>query len=169
VTVTIRVESREYRVGELIPVDLTFTSSEPDRYLLDKAEYDCSGRVPEDKFIVIPSDGWEDPLADYFSGNRAFLGGGLRGIETLSSSHVIVRRYLNEYVRFTRPGTYTIRLKTTRVSDAKDASRRQLTVESPLIELKIITPEKGWTNQSLLAAIANYRSTEEKARRLSCQ
>lgn len=55
-----------YRQGELIPLELSFTSKISDRYQVNMAGYDRSGRMGYEKFVVEPADGTADPLLAYF-------------------------------------------------------------------------------------------------------
>src|SRR5580765_767308 len=56
--------AREFRIGERIPIELSFTSAVPNRYELDTATYDRSGRLESERFTVAPADGAVDPLAN---------------------------------------------------------------------------------------------------------
>ena len=47
-TVTIRNNQSSFHIGEIISLDLAFTSSSPNTYQLDTATYDRSGRLGED-------------------------------------------------------------------------------------------------------------------------
>ena len=72
-----------FHIGERIPLELSFSSSEDNRYELTMASYDRSGRMNFEDFVVSPKIGWADPLGSYLA-NRSGLGGGLRGIAALS-------------------------------------------------------------------------------------
>ena len=61
--VTTRQNKTSFHVGEVIPLKLAFTSSIPNTFQLDAASYDRSGRMNEEKFVVNPAIGWDDPLA----------------------------------------------------------------------------------------------------------
>src|SRR6185437_4370232 len=77
VKLQLSTKSSVYRQGELIPLELSFTSSLTNRYQVNMASYDRSGRMNYEKFLVEPSDGTSDPLLVYFSSRSSFLGGGL--------------------------------------------------------------------------------------------
>src|SRR5579872_2757429 len=51
-----------FRVGEVIPLELSFSSAAPKTYQLDMATYDRSGRLNAERFTVQPTSGWRDPL-----------------------------------------------------------------------------------------------------------
>src|SRR5712671_6135282 len=57
----------EFHIGEIIPIKLAFSSRLKDRYYINEAQYDRSGRMNHEQFKIIPEDGAEDPLAEYFS------------------------------------------------------------------------------------------------------
>src|ERR1700690_1358256 len=82
-TVTVRNNQSSFHIGEIIPLDLAFTSSTPNAYQLDMATYDRSGRLNEDQFVVDPSNGSDDPLQLYFRAYKGFMAGGLRGYKSL--------------------------------------------------------------------------------------
>src|SRR5260370_23898287 len=56
-----------FRIGERIPLELSFSASEDKRYEITLASYDRSGRMSYEDFGVSPETGWVDPLADYFA------------------------------------------------------------------------------------------------------
>jgi len=93
-----------FRVGEVIPLELSFSSAAPKIYQLDMATYDRSGRLNAERFTVQPSSGWKDPLSLYFHSLGAIIGGGLRGSRVLSAEPIVIPLELNEWVQFNAPG-----------------------------------------------------------------
>src|SRR5215217_6452687 len=65
--VSIASDQREFRIGETIPLQLSFSSTVKDRYQVNMAQYDRSGRMEHEHFTVSPAEGAVDPLADYLS------------------------------------------------------------------------------------------------------
>src|SRR5271169_4668426 len=65
-----------FHVGEVIPIELSFTASLPDAYDMDTRNYDRSGRLNMEQFNVTPPG--RDPIANYYD-NGVFMGGGLGG------------------------------------------------------------------------------------------
>ena len=61
-----------FHVGEVIPIELTFTAALPDTYDLSTRNYDRSGRLNMEEFRVTPPG--RDPLAKYYA-HGAFMGG----------------------------------------------------------------------------------------------
>lgn len=53
VQLTIRTPDNRlsFQIGEIVPLELTFTSASRDKYQLDMARYDRSGRLSEDSLL----------------------------------------------------------------------------------------------------------------------
>ena len=56
----------QFRPGEIIPVELEFSSATPKRFTVDGATYDRSGRLTIDEFVIDRIDDVSDPMLDYF-------------------------------------------------------------------------------------------------------
>jgi len=144
--------SARYYSGEVIHLDLAFTSTTPKRYQINLARYDRSGRMNYEEFIVEPKEATQDPLQLYFSSIAGFIGGGLTGFEFLTPSPTIIHLNLNEWIRFERPGTYRVCVVSHRVSDS-DASHQPMgepiEVKSNGIELRIVPPDPSWQQEEL--------------------
>lgn len=143
-----------FRIGEVIPIDLSFTSTSPKTYQFDNATYDRSGRLNEDQFNIESKTGWDDPLDLYFHSFTAFMGGGLRGIDWLSDQPKVVHLELNEWIRFKTPGRYRITIKSFRVSAGHPASGKQVNPTSNELTLTIVPATKEWQAATLKAALA---------------
>lgn len=65
-TARIRGGETTFHLGEVIPLELSFTSPTEKKYELDMAGYDRSGRLGEETFAIKPESGWHDPLYLYF-------------------------------------------------------------------------------------------------------
>ncbi|MBS1876416.1 MAG: hypothetical protein JSU00_24590 [Acidobacteria bacterium] len=146
--------ARAFRIGERIPIVLSFSSDTPARYRLDAAAYDRSGRLPSEEFVA-EHDNLVDPYAEYFgSGVMAFLGGGLRGIAVLEAKPVTVELSLNDWFRFDAPGRYRFYLKSHRVSRERrpdePGDRRvvDFAAVSNIFEVEIVR-EAGWEASKL--------------------
>jgi hypothetical protein len=92
-----------FQLGEVIPIELSFTSSVPKHYQLNMARYDRSGRMNYETFRVTPQEGTRDPLQMYFAFG-GFIGGGLTNFQFLSREPATIKLVLNEWVNFERPG-----------------------------------------------------------------
>ena len=142
-----------YRQGELIPLELSFTSKAADRYQVNMATYDRSGRMGYEKFLVEPQDAAADPLAVYFKSASGLLGGGITNFKFLSDSAYVVRLDLNEWVRFDSPGHYRVTVTSCRVSDAPGNMNFYKGViqdlKSNSIELEVVAPDSPWQDAQL--------------------
>jgi hypothetical protein len=97
-------EPCKFQMGEVIPIELSFTSSVAKRYHINMARSDRSGRMHWEEFRVRPQEGARDPLQINFAFGA--LGGGLTTIRLLGPEPESVKLTLNEWVRFDRPGAY---------------------------------------------------------------
>jgi hypothetical protein len=149
VTLTLRLagDRRQFRPGETIPIELVFDSRAPKRYVVDGATYDRSGRLTIDEFRLSPMSLVTDPMLDYFAVVGGYLGGGLRSTGTLGEKPYTVRLELNDWFRFDTPGTFTLSVRTSRVTDEtnrKPESQPVLPVESNVITFEIVPRDPRW-------------------------
>ncbi len=159
-----------FRQGELIRLELAFASSTADKYRLDSATYDRSGRLEIDEFHIDPRGGASDPLYDYFHFRNAFLGGGLRTNPALEAKPYVVAADLNEWYRFERPGRYRLYVTSNRVGGRRLGEGRPLAVTSNLIEFEIVPADAAWSKQTLTQAAGVLDSREPRAdRREACR
>jgi hypothetical protein len=141
--VSIATDRHEFHVGEAIPLQLSFSSAVTDRYEVNMARYDRSGRMDYEHFSVSPETGAVDPLANYPGG----LGGGLTSFQFLTLTPWTITLYLNEWVRFTRSGVYRLTLTSDRVhvrDPENPTGARPVTARSNVITLKIIRSTPAW-------------------------
>jgi len=162
-TITTRTNQTSYRIGELIALDLSFTSSSPNKYQIDMATYDRSGRLGEDEFVPDPRTGWDDPLRLYFRSYKGFMAGGLRGFKVLSPLPTIIHADLNEWVRFTTPGQYRIKVISRRVSEIGTSTYNGPNVISNSLTLTIVPATKEWQDSTLQTALQTLRSSRPPA------
>jgi hypothetical protein len=127
VSIGVRTNSgrTEFHVGEVILLDLVFTANTPDTYDLI-----AGGEFPDkyplrDIFRVEPVSGWEDPLGDYrkalfkaeTSGHFPISGSFMTNSIVLSPKpYALASVVLNDYVRLSRPGVYTVQVQDSRVT-----------------------------------------------------
>jgi hypothetical protein len=152
--------SSQYQIGEIIPLQLIFTTSIPGKYKVNKASYDRSGRLSLDRFDVSPSTGWSDPLETYYKSFTAFMMGGLFGEDDLTNKPVIVEDKLNEWVRFDKPGEYTVKVSSTRAHQKVADSISEPEISSNSITLKIVTPDRAWQERMFSAAVQAFDSKQ---------
>jgi hypothetical protein len=159
-TISTRDNQLSFRIGEIIPLDLAFTSSSPNKYQMDMASYDRSGRLNEDKFVADPSTGWDDPLQLYFRSYKGFKAGGLRGFKSLTPVPTTVHVELNEWIRFKTPGQYRITVTSGRVSEIGSSTFGGLSVASNTLIITIVPATKEWQDATLKSAIQFLDSTK---------
>src|SRR3989442_11941035 len=85
-----RTGQPQFHIGERISINLEFSSDSPEKYKLNGATYDRSGRLPTEEFVLDGKD-VADPYLDYFG--TAVLGGiagGLRSHPILESAPYII-------------------------------------------------------------------------------
>ncbi|MCM3871301.1 MAG: hypothetical protein ND895_11505 [Pyrinomonadaceae bacterium] len=158
-TIRLKDNQTRFRQGEVVRLELNFSSSAAKTFLLNTASYDRSGRLEIDSFVLDHRDGTADPLYDYFnSAMFGFMGGGLRGIGELSDKPQVMTSELNEWIRFDRPGHYRLyvvsgRVGTKRAPDDRYGSRSTATV-SNVIEFDILPADDKWARQTINEAKA---------------
>jgi hypothetical protein len=144
---------REFRIGETIPLQLSFSSPVKDRYQINLAQYDRSGRMNFERFIVSPAEGAVDPLPGHTGGM-----GGISSFQFLSAEPWTIKLNLNEWVRFTHPGEYRLSILSHRTS-VRDSSNAfgvsPAAARSNEITLKIVAADPVWQNRVLRDAVAN--------------
>jgi hypothetical protein len=162
VSFTLRIagDHAQFHPGEVIPIELEFSSSVANRYVLDSATYDRSGRLTLDEYRIEPIDRVGDPLLDMFAGFGGYLGGGIRGMPVLSSKPVIVKQQLNEWFRFDRPGTYRLFAVSRRVTDdTVSGEAGQLRLESNAVTFEIVPSDARWAASAIATAVGLLDST----------
>ncbi len=157
-SLTIRLAggTSQFHVGEVIPIELSFTAWLPDTYDLDTRNYDRSGRLNMERFHVTPPG--RDPLVNYYA-IGGFIGGGLGGSRALSSEPQIMREDLNEWVALDDPGHYTLYVTTSRVSRRGPAKDEAQQLRSNSLEFDVIAADPEWQEQTLAAAVSVLGST----------
>ena len=158
VTVTLRIvgDRRQFRPGEIIPIELTFESSTPDRFVVDGATSDRSGRLTIDQFDLSPLARVTDPLLDYFAAYDGYIGGGPRSIGVLGDKPYNVRLDLNEWFRFDTPGTFTLSVRSSRVTDEPESTssaRPVVPAESNVVSFDIMPRDTRWEDAEVLRAV----------------
>jgi hypothetical protein len=138
-----------FRIGEQIPLVLAFASDTPDKYKLDGATYDRSGRLPSEEFVLERED-VVDPCGElYGSGVLGWIGGGLRSSPVLGPEPHRIELTLNDWFRFDRPGRYRLFLKSHRLTRERapdEAGERAVhfaAVSNP-IEIEILAADAAW-------------------------
>ena len=151
VKVSLATSQREFHIGEIIPLQLAFSSSVKDRYQVNMAQYDRSGRMNYEHFSLTPSEGAVDPLPTY-TGSL----GGLTTHQFLTTEPWTIKLNLNEWIRFTQPGEYRLIVSSTR-AEVRDAAHplgaSPVTSPSNEITLEIVAADRAWQKRVLTEAL----------------
>ena len=131
VSFQISAAKSEFYSGELIPLQLSFTSTQPKSFLADTRLQDRVGRMNGvEEFLVDPAALTEDPLRG-LPGEGGGMGGLSGGPCVLSEKPFSFERLLNEWVRFRRPGKYRIAILSRRVTRSGPNEVGILSADSP--------------------------------------
>ena len=155
-----------FHSGERISITLQFSSTSTDKYKLDAATYDRSGRLPNEEFVLDRED-VTDPYRDYFClGVFGGIQGGLRSVPVLGPKPSSIHLELNEWFRFDRPGRYRMYLKSHRLArerlpgETGDRATVQFAAVSNIFEIEILPQDPAW-EASKLAEISGILSQPE--------
>jgi hypothetical protein len=162
----------EFHVGEVILVDLLFASDTPNAYERNQGISFPEYYPMPDNFSVEPSEGGLDPLDDYRKALfRAEHSGHLPiARSTMSSKHLlgpepyVLTLILNDYVRFSRPGHYVLRVKDTGVipiTTGLGAIPEQLALTSNPLELVLLPPDSEWQQNELRETLETFARLRE--------
>jgi hypothetical protein len=141
-----------YREGEIITLELAFTSSAKSRFINTRT-YDRSGQLNEEYFCISPEG--RDPLQDYFGSGiyGAFVGGGIGGYQTLGAAPYVIKEELNEWKSLS-PGAYTLRVVSQRASVPDLASNE--------VRFQVVPATPEWQSKELVRALALLDADHKK-------
>jgi len=151
--------TNQFHIGEVIPVELSFSASVSDTYDIESRSYDRSGRANIEQFHVNPPG--RDPLVDYFA-EGTFLGGGLGGPRPLTNEPYVIGQDLNEWVALDKPGHYTLYITTSRVSRRTAGKNASVELRSNTLDFDIIAADSGWEEQTFRSALAVLNDSGSK-------
>jgi hypothetical protein len=150
---------QKFRIGETISLVLSFSSKIKNRYSVNTASMDRSGRMDVEHYNISPSEDVVDPLLGHQSG----FGGGIMSFRFLTEEPWTLPRNLNEWVRFLRPGKYRLSVTSNRAT-VKDPSASMgstpVSVRSNEIELTIVPATRAWETTVFQDAIAALNHAE---------
>jgi HEAT repeat protein len=164
VSFQISAAKSQYYSGELIPVQLSFTSTQPKTFLADTRLQDRVGRMNGvEEFLIDPAALTEDPLRG-LPGENGGMGGLSGGPCVLSDKPFTFERVLNEWVRFRKPGKYRIAILSRRVVQVDptrseyylqthpgEGTRQELV--SNILTLNIVPAPAAWVKQQIAEAV----------------
>ena len=162
----------EFHVGEVILVDLLFVSDTPNAYERNRGISFPEYYPMPDNFSVEPTEGWVDPLGDYRKALFSAEHSGRLPIarSTMSSKHVlgqepyVLSLILNDYVRFSRPGHYVLRVEDTgviRITTGLGAMTEHLALTSNRLELVILPADSQWQQNKLRETLETFAQLQE--------
>src|SRR5215813_12831693 len=164
VSFTLRIEEDkvQFKPGEIIRVEFSFSSDLPGAYDLDGAMYDRGGRLQLDKYFLDHKKGVVDPLSDYLPG----AGGGISSNPTLSEKPHKMTFDLNEWFRFDQPGKFRLYVTAPRVlKKGERPFRNGAEVTSNIVEFEILPRDDEWADQELQAITRLLDSSDPKTDR----
>src|SRR5215207_10184 len=162
--VSIANNQREFRIGETIPLQLSFSSTAKNQYQVNMAQYDRSGRMGYEQFSVTPSAGAIDPLPTYIGSM-----GGLTAFQFLTMEPWTLKINLNEWLRFTQPGEYRLIISSNRVGmrdRSSPSATSPVTARSNEITLKIVAADPVWQKQIFKDAVAKLEAAAPSANQI---
>jgi hypothetical protein len=154
----------QFRIGEAIGLKIVFEmthaadapSSDQPGWMVTLGGHDRSvlgfGR---DRFVVTPESGTRDPWNYRLHEGITYSG---PGGAHLGDKPVILDMDLNQWVRFERPGHYTVHA----VCHAMGRQRQDVDIESNQIGIDIIAADPQWQKQELANDVAILNSTLSK-------
>lgn len=152
VSFLISATKSEFYSGELIPLELSFTSMQPNSFLAAPGMQDRGGRMNGlEEFLVDPAALTEDPLRG-LPGATGAMGGIFGGPVSLSEKPYTVEKVLNEWVRFRKPGRYRIAVLSRRVAPINNPITRPELV-SNILTLHILPAPAAWVKEQLRHAV----------------
>jgi hypothetical protein len=158
----IRTAKPSFQMGEVIRVSLDFSSSSREKYKLNGATYDRSGRLPTEEFVMEDAT-VADPFIDYFAtGVLGGIGGGLRTLPVLTDAPHTIELTLNDWFRFDRPGEYRLYLKSHRLSQRQKEEMVHFAAVSNILTIEILPADPNW--QTANPQEPRYLATPEAIR-----
>lgn len=155
ITVTLRADGgkTQFRLGEIVPVELVFASSARGTYRVWDVPTREIGGQEFDRFLVDPEEG-----ATVFPRRRpgAYNGPGHEPI-LIYGSPAMVSLTLNDWVAFRKPGHYRITVETDRAVSGWPFMR--VSLRSNSMEIDEVEPEPGWAEAQVESAAQDLAAT----------
>jgi hypothetical protein len=141
-----------FHVGEEIPLELEYRGTGDKDYFFSTEMCPLVGRLSSEKFGVTPADGTDDPLADFLASSGGFGGSCVSSWHPLDGTPLVIPVTLNDWIRFTRSGSYRVVLTSTRLG--RRSGRPAPPVISAPFDLTIVPSDDAW------AAAETIRATD---------
>jgi len=149
---TVRLPARKstFAMGEIIPLELEFCGRAGPDYYFSTATGDRLA-LSRERYEVTPAGGSDDPMAELLS-SVGIAGSVLSGWHPLDGSPLILRVHLNQWVRFTKPGSYRLVVQSTRLE--RYSREPAPTLTSGPVTLDIETAKPEWAAAEMARAVA---------------
>jgi hypothetical protein len=183
VSFQISAPKSEFYSGELIPLQLSFTSTQPRSFSADTRLQDRVGRMNGiEEFLVDPAALTDDPLRG-LPGETGGMGGLSGGPMLLSEKPFTLERLLNDWVRFRKPGRYRVAILSRRVAQVDPTKSEyysrthpggdRVELVSNILTLQIASAPAAWVKQQIAESVKvldnpvtlNANPTEEMRQR----
>ena len=167
-----------FHLYESIPIDLEFSSSQPSAYSIELDE-SMNFAGSSNTFEVSPAQTSFVTFA-VLSSQSAVCCDSMKRF--LSPTTIILHRELSDYLRFEKPGTYSVFLVTNRVfrglGKIDDFAASRMTLTSNILTLEILPDDPEWNSQQLADSLrklsdhtvkANYAAALKRARKVDSE
>jgi hypothetical protein len=162
VRLTLKRGQTVFRQGEIVGLEIHYSSSSLGKYLLNNRNYDRSGRLDGFDLLRLEPDIGTDPLDDYFHSYGGFMGGGLFSEQQIGAGPLKTDLELNEW-RSLPPGQYRLSILSKRVSlgnerNIKSWNNPPIPVQSNWVSFEIVKAEPSWLASAFSGAIRTLDS-----------
>ena len=156
--------------GEIIALSAEYRADSSDKYVVNNAGYDRSGRLSGTEIFCLDPERGTDPLDDYFHSLRAISGGGLSSDQDPARQPVTMVLELNEW-KSLPPGSYRLtivgnRMKLGKEGDPATGNNTIFPLRSNTVEFEVQPADPDWQAAQLAGATRDldspYASDEEK-------
>lgn len=144
------VPAARFHQGELIPLELAYTSDIPKRYQITTSLQRFCGNDPPVQFVLRPAAATHDPEKLYWASNGGGCAGDiLSGIGPLSQTPVTVPALLNDLVAIDRAGIYRLYAVSHQICDLGKAQPVPLEIRSNPIQFEVVPADPAWQRAQL--------------------
>lgn len=167
--ISFRDGRERFHLGEVIAVELSFSSQSVDRYEFSRRSSDRSGRLNMEEFHLWPSSTVNDPLQELF--RFGYVGGGPDSLLKLGHEAQIVTLELNEWIQFEAAGKYRLYVNSRdRLRDLEKPDE-PLELVSNLIEFEMLPRDADRDQRDFTRAILvlDSNKSSEEAKRRACR
>jgi len=185
---TLKDAHSTFHQGEIITLQLAFTSKSKGKYRMDTQTSGSIGRVTRESFCLDPAGTGSDPLADYYGSGTFSVapaalisnptgccgnGGGTFSVTPANTAgHTVLKKNpfrldldLNEW-KSLPPGNYRLVVETQRVSQVTSTGELvPVLVRSNPVQFQVVDADSAWQDEQLAAAVKALDSgSAEQAR-----